>query len=145
MWHTLPLLLVFLLATATRVSHLLSPWVWDLCALPEPEARAEACEVAAAGLPRGGLTQPEEGVTLHGTLPQVFATLRAGQLEHKSVLLLPTLKKPTKRCWRTCVCMFVSTHRLAFSWQDTDLIVVLHHDQSEATLFEVQSSDFWPE
>lgn len=143
MWHTLPLLLVFLPATATQVSHLLSPWV--LCTLPEPEARAEACEVAAAGLPCGGLTEPEEGVTLHGALPQVFATLGAGQLEHKGVLLLPSLKKTSTHCWRTGVCVFVSMHRLAFSWQDKDLIVVLHHDQSEATLFKVQSSDFWPE
>lgn len=59
---------------------------------PESEARAEPGEVAAAGLPRGGLAQAEEGVALHRTLPQVLAALGAGQLEHKGVLLLPALR-----------------------------------------------------
>lgn len=62
--------------------------------LPESEAGAEAREVAAVALPRRGLTQAEEGVTLDGALPQVLAALGAGQLEQERVLLLPTLDPP---------------------------------------------------
>lgn len=59
--------------------------------LPESEARPESGEVAAAGLARGRLAQTEEGVALHGALPQVLAALGAGQLEDEGVLLLPAL------------------------------------------------------
>lgn len=62
------------------------------CTLPESEAGPESREVTAARLAARRLAQPEESVTFHGTLPQVFATPGAGQLEHKRVLLLPTLR-----------------------------------------------------
>lgn len=77
--------------------------------LPESEARPQPCEVAAAGLSCCRLTETEEGVALNGTLPQVFAALGAGQLEHKSMLLLPTLHRNTtaKRCETTYVCVCV--------------------------------------
>lgn len=63
-----------------------------ICALPESEAGAEPREVAAARLAGGRLTQAEEGMALHCALPQVFAGLGAGQLEHEGVLLLATLQ-----------------------------------------------------
>lgn len=77
--------------------------------LPESEAGPESCEVAAAALSSGRLTQAEEGVTLNGALPQVFAALGAGQLEHKCVLLFPTLDRPKgpKSCQTACVCVCV--------------------------------------
>lgn len=64
-------------------------------ALPESEARPESGEVAVAGLARGRLAQAEEGVALHGALPQVLAVLGAGQLEDEGVLLLTTLQHAT--------------------------------------------------
>lgn len=85
-----------------------------LCLTTESEAGPESRKVAAARLACGWLAQPEEGVALHSALPQVFAALGTGQLEHKSVLLLTTL------------------------------IVILHHNQCESTLFKVQASDFGP-
>lgn len=63
------------------------------CLKPESEAGPKSSEVAAAGFACGRLSEPEEGVALHRTLPQVFAGLGAGQLEHKGVLLLPALRK----------------------------------------------------
>lgn len=80
----------------------------------EAEAGAQAGEVATAGFPGGRLAEPEEGVALHRTLPQVFARFGAVQLEHEGVLLLPAL------------------------------IVILHHHQSESTLFKVQAGNLWP-
>lgn len=62
--------------------------------LPEPEAGPEAGEVAVAGGAGGRLAQPEEGVALHRTLPQVFTALGVVKLEHEGVLLLPALQRP---------------------------------------------------
>lgn len=106
---------------------------------PESEAGAETREVTAAALSGARLTQAEEGVTLDGTLPQVFAALGVGQLEHESVLLFPTLERPkrTGKCQISCVCVVTCT-------QNANLIVVLHHDQRQSTPFKVQPRDFGP-
>lgn len=106
---------------------------------PESEAGAETREVTAAALPAARLTQAEEGVTLDGALPQVFAALGVGQLEHESVLLFPTLDRPkrTGQCETTCACVVDGI-------QNTDLIVVLHHHQRQSTPFKVQPRDFGP-
>lgn len=110
--------------------------------LPESEARPESGEVAVAGFARGRLAQAEEGVALHGALPQVFAVFGTGQLEDEGVLLLTTLHK------------HLTAHRQprgeGFSlkllkYVNTNLLVVLHHHQRQASLFEIQPSDFWPE
>lgn len=58
---------------------------------PEPEARAQPDEVRPVGLAVSGRPQPEEGVMLHGALPQVLAGPGAVQAEHERVLLLPAL------------------------------------------------------
>lgn len=84
--------------------------------LPESEAGAESREVAVAALPGSRLTQAEEGVTLDGALPQVFAALGVGQLEYKSVLLFPTLEGPkrTEKCQtraRACVVTLHQGHK----------------------------------
>lgn len=97
MWHIIPHMLVWVPATTTWLSQVWRwlgkkhPWVRPR-ALPEPEAGSESCEVAAGGLACGCLPKPEEGVALHGALPQVFAGLGAGELEHEGVLLLVTLR-----------------------------------------------------
>lgn len=114
---------VMLLATATwalihhHLPSLRNPLLGLTPPLPESEAGAESREVAAAALSSGGLTQAEEGVTLDGALPQVFAALGAGQLEHKSVLLFPPLERPKRTkpgqtaCVCVCVCLLVSRTR----------------------------------
>lgn len=140
MWPTLPLLLVYLLAAATRVCHLLSPlrstWTWS-----ESRGVWSRCGwpflwwADGAGRRRDSPRRTSTGVCNSWSWPA--GTQRCAPA--------PDPKKTTTHCRRTGVCVFVSMQRLVFSWQDTDLIVVLHHDQSEATLFKVQSSDFWPE
>lgn len=110
---------VMVLATATWVLILHHPpslrnsLLRPNPSLPESEAGPEAREVAAAALSSGGLAQAEEGVTLDGALPQVFAALGAGQLEHKRVLLFPTLDPPkgTKSCQTACLCVFLLASR----------------------------------
>lgn len=59
--------------------------------LPEPEARPQPDEVRSVGFAVSRRPQPEEGVVLHSTLPQVLAGPGAVQPEHKRVLLLPAL------------------------------------------------------
>lgn len=65
-----------------------------------------------AGLARGRLAEPEEGVALHGTLPQVLAVLGVVQLEHKRVLLLPILESEKEtnavsRLVSVCLCVLL--------------------------------------
>lgn len=134
-----------LLATTTRVLVLRHPPLVRNSlshlnpSLPESEAGAESREVTAAALSGARLTQAEEGVTLDGALPQVFAALGVGQLEHKSVLLFPTLDRPkrTQKRQATCACLVTCI-------KPTNLVVVLHHDQRQSTPFKVQPSDFGP-
>lgn len=148
MWHTIPHMLAQVLATTPWVSQLVlsvltvSVWCALVSAPPESEARPESGEVAAVGFACGWLPEPEEGVALHRTLPQVFAALGAGQLEHKRMLLLAALRSETV--------LVASQLRMLeckawAGWQDTNLIIVLHHNQRESTLFKVQTSDFGPE
>lgn len=90
--------------------------------LPESEAGAESREVAVAALPGSRLTQAEEGVTLDGALPQVFAGLGVGQLEYKSVLLFPTLEGPkrTKKSVRHVrVCCYFASRTQTWSSSST--------------------------
>jgi len=61
----------------------------ELGATGIPEARAHAEEVLTGGGTLYGRPQPEEGVVLHGALPQVLAGLLVVQPEDKRVLLLP--------------------------------------------------------
>jgi len=63
----------------------------ELGATGIPEARAHAEEVLTGGGTLYGRPQPEEGVVLHGALPQVLAGLLVVQPEDKRVLLLPAL------------------------------------------------------
>lgn len=88
-------------------------------------------------------------MALHGALPQVFAALGAGQLEHEGVLLFPALDPPrrtkrrqTARGARTHTCVCVCVFILVLG--ETNLIVVLHHDQRQSTLFKIQPGDFGP-
>lgn len=64
--------------------------------IPEPEARAEACEVTAGGFALGWLSEPEEGVAFDSTLPQVLTFPRTRQLKHERVLLFSALQTHIK-------------------------------------------------
>lgn len=63
---------------------------------PEPEAGTQPDEVGSGGLAVAGRAQTEEGVVLHGALPQVLAGARAVQPEHEGVLLLTPLGEEAK-------------------------------------------------
>ena len=59
--------------------------------VPVSEARPHADEARLGRVLLHGPPQPEEGVVLHGTLPQVLAGLGVVHAEHEGVLLLLTL------------------------------------------------------
>lgn len=61
-----------------------------LAAIPEPRSHSEKVLPSVGAFYRS--PQPEEGMVLNGTLPQMFAGLFVDQSEHKRVFLLaPTL------------------------------------------------------
>lgn len=70
--------------------------------IPEPEARAEACEVTAVGFALGWLSEPEEGVAFDSTLPQVLTFPRTRQLKHERVFLFSALQTHI-----TCTCTWI--------------------------------------
>lgn len=53
-----------------------------------------------------------------------------------------TVRKTTKQL--ACVCDCAWLYAGVCLWQDTNLIIILHHDQCESALFKVQPSDFGP-
>ena len=61
--------------------------------VPVAEAGAHADEPGARRALLDGAAQPEEGVVLHGTLPQVLAGLGMVHAEHKRVLLFLPLRE----------------------------------------------------
>lgn len=80
----------------------------------EPEAGTQSDEVRSGGLAVAGCAQPEEGMVLHGTLPQVLAGAGTVQPEHEGVLLL------------------------------APLVIILHYHEGQFALFKVHFSDLRP-
>ncbi len=58
---------------------------------PEPEAGPHAEDLLALRVALDGPLEAEEGVVLHGALPQVLTRALAVEAKHKRVLLLPSL------------------------------------------------------
>ena len=87
----------------------------ELCPPAVTEPRAKSEETLLDPGWSARSSQPEESVILHGTFPQVLAALLAGQPEDEDVLLL----RP--------------------------VLLLLHHDQGQLLLLEVQLHDLRPE
>ena len=83
--------------------------------LPKPKARSHPKEVLSSVWTLNWSPQPEEGVVLHGALPQVLARFLVTQTKDEGVFpLLP-------------------------------LVIVLHHHQCQLLLLKVQFGNFGPE